>query len=145
MCSAILWSPTMSGNTPEEEKAAFGQRLRQALQAAGHTVSATVVATAFNGLYWGRPISVHAARNWIMGMSIPQQDKLVVLARWLHVDPHELRFGPAQRLQEGTTWDRLNLQERFMVERLLTLKPEQRRAVCEIVEGLALLQAAERR
>ena len=38
-------------------------------------------------------ITSHTARNWLLGKSSPTQDKLRVLADWLHVSPDELRYG----------------------------------------------------
>ncbi len=75
------------------EATAFAQRLRQALGDAGWAASPTVVAHEFNLRYWGRSISVHAARNWLMGVSLPRQDKLRVLADWLRVSPEALLLG----------------------------------------------------
>jgi len=38
---------------------------------------------------------VHAARKWLMGESIPTQEKLRSLAKWLNVTAEWLRFGTA--------------------------------------------------
>ena len=76
------------------EKQYFAERLHQALEAAGMTpASATELARRFNLLYTGEPVSAQAVRKWLEGTSIPGQDKLLVLARWLKVSPHWLRFG----------------------------------------------------
>lgn len=83
-----------SGNTDSSAEAqAFARRLRQALEEAGWPASPTVVAHEFNLRYWGRSISVHAARNWLLGVSLPRQDKLRVLADWLRVTPEALLLG----------------------------------------------------
>ena len=79
------------GTTTETE--AFAQRLRRALEVCAVRVSPTVVANEFNFRYWGRSITPHTARNWLLGKSIPTQDKLRVLSDWLQVSPDELRFG----------------------------------------------------
>ena len=83
-----------SDATPSSKEAqAFAQRLRQALEQAGQPASPTTLAHEFNLRYWGRSISIHAARNWLLGVSLPRHDKLRVLADWLHVSPDELRYG----------------------------------------------------
>ena len=89
---------------PVPETLAFADRLRRALEAAGVRPSPTVVANEFNLRYWGRSITPHTARNWLLGQALPTQDKLVVLAEWLQVSPDELRFGKASggaRLSEA--------------------------------------------
>ena len=75
------------------ETSAFSERLRLALQGVGVRPSPTLVANEFNLRYWGKSITSHTARNWLLGKSIPTQDKLRVLADWLHVSPDELRYG----------------------------------------------------
>ncbi len=76
------------------EKASFSQRLIKALKDAKvEAGSPTVFSREFNRRYNGNPISVHAARKWLTGESIPTQDKLRLLATWLGVSTEWLRFG----------------------------------------------------
>lgn len=76
------------------EKAAFSQRLAKALRDAKiDACGPTVFARQFNRRYTGKPVSVYAARKWLMGESIPTQDKLSLLAAWLGVSTEWLRFG----------------------------------------------------
>lgn len=131
----------MSSST---ETLAFAGRLKSALEAAGIRPSPTVIAHEFNLRFWGRSITPHTARNWLIGNSLPTQDKLRVLAEWLQVAPEELRFGrgPGKlRSQEGEGDDQiesLNLADREMVTRYLTLVPTARRTVREVVIALSV-------
>lgn len=76
------------------ERAAFSQRLVKVLKDAKINVgSPTIFAREFNRRYTGKPISTHAAKKWLMGESIPMQDKLRLLAAWLGVSAEWLRFG----------------------------------------------------
>ena len=63
--------PRQSAKSQISEPEAFSQRLTAALVAADIVVSATVVQREFNLLSPQAPVSVHAARKWIMGESIP--------------------------------------------------------------------------
>lgn len=81
------------------ERAAFARRLKAALarfDPPGRTGVAWL-AREFNQRYEGKPISVHAARKWLIGDAIPTHDKLVTLARWLRVSPEWLLFGDGER------------------------------------------------
>ena len=60
------------------ETNAFAERLRLALKGVGIRPSPTLVANEFNLRYWGKSITSHTARNWLLGKSIPMQDKLPV-------------------------------------------------------------------
>lgn len=130
----------MAPATHATEAKAFASRLRQALAAAGIKPSPTVVANEFNLRYWGRSITPHTARNWLLGVSIPMQDKLRALAEWLQVSPDELRFGAgagagAVREPAGP-WNDLSMQDREMLKRYQSLSLEARKTVRDVIAAL---------
>jgi hypothetical protein len=129
--------------TYAKENGKFAERFRAALKDAGVRVSATVVANEFNLRYWGEGISSHAARNWLMGVSIPKQDKLLVLSKWLKISPEGLLFGtpPPRPTDETARDEKINLVDQQLISRYFTLQPEHRRVIREVVEGLAALNA----
>ena len=49
----------------------------------------------------GHPVTVHAARKWLQGESIPTQEKLRALAAWLDVPADWLRFGNGDNRKGG--------------------------------------------
>jgi transcriptional regulator with XRE-family HTH domain len=121
-----------------DEKTEFSQRLRKAIENAGYSVRPTVLEREFNTRYWGRSVTVQAVRRWLRGEAIPSQEKLQVLAEWLKVEPHALRFGAEaaesirakrQQWEEG-----LDFQEREAIERYLNLPAPQRKIVREVIE-----------
>jgi hypothetical protein len=76
------------------EREGFSKRLQQALRNADYSPdSPTQLAREFNLRFEGRPITVHAARKWIVGEAIPTQEKLRTVAQWLGVPAEWLRFG----------------------------------------------------
>jgi transcriptional regulator with XRE-family HTH domain len=79
---------------PSIERESFSERLQQALRNADYSPeSPTQLAREFNVRFEGRPITVHAARKWLVGEAIPTQEKLRTLAHWLGVPAEWLRFG----------------------------------------------------
>ncbi len=78
------------------EREGFSERLQLALRNADYSSdSPTQLAREFNIRFDGRPITVHAARKWLVGEAIPTQEKLRTLANWLGVPAEWLRFGGA--------------------------------------------------
>ncbi|GAB3458775.1 hypothetical protein GCM10027321_15010 [Massilia terrae] len=76
------------------EREGFSERLQHALKTAHYSPdSPTRLAREFNIRFEGRPITVHAARKWLVGEAIPTQEKLRMLAQWLGVPADWLRFG----------------------------------------------------
>lgn len=123
----------------ETEK--FSIRLHESMLAAGYEVRPVVLDREFNQRYWGKPVSVQAVRRWLNGEAIPTQDKLQVLAEWLNVDPHWLRFGEklsGSVQQQRKRWDaKMTPQERQVIEVFMSLPPDKRKIVGEIINALA--------
>ena len=124
------------------ESQAFADRLRLALKGMGVRPSPAVLANEFNLRYWGKSISSNTARNWLLGKSIPMQDKLRVLAEWLHVSADELRFGTlvpaAKSALAGSDLVTFTMQDRDMLAKYQTLSLADRKTVCDVVVALAV-------
>ncbi|OYU31953.1 MAG: hypothetical protein CFE39_05805 [Comamonadaceae bacterium PBBC2] len=132
---------------PSNESQAFAQRLRLALESSGIRLSPSFVANEFNLRYWGRSITPHTARNWLMGNSMPTQDKLRVLADWLQVSPDELRFGSRQDIgsaSPGETNEPINLADREMLLRYLALPQSDRKTIRDVVQALSLAASVKK-
>jgi transcriptional regulator with XRE-family HTH domain len=131
------------------ENEEFAARLRLALKGVGIRPSATVLANEFNLRYWGKSITINTARNWLLGKSIPMQDKLRVLADWLHVSPDELRYGSLaaspKRQDSDAELATLNMQDREMLARYMALPIEDRKTVCDVVAALSVATAMKAR
>ena len=124
-----------------DEKAQFSQRLRTAIENAGYAVRPIVLEREFNTRYWGQPITVQAVRRWLRGEAIPSQEKLQVLADWLKIEPHLLRFGEqaGQSIRaKQKRWDEgIDYQEREVFEAYLNLPIVQRKVVREVIQTFA--------
>lgn len=84
----------MQATPATTERRSFSVRLQQALAAAHYAKdSPTVLAREFNFRSGMKPVTVHAARKWIVGEAIPTQDKIRALSEWLGVPMETLRFG----------------------------------------------------
>lgn len=129
-----------------DTKIEFAKRLSDALVAGGYAVRPSVVEREFNQRYWGRAVTLQAARRWLRGEAIPAQDKIEVLAEWLRVEPHWLRFG--ERVAEANeaknqAWQSLSPRDREVIESLLALPVPQRKIVYEVILAFAQAHRAE--
>jgi hypothetical protein len=124
-----------------DEKSEFSNRLKNAIQDAGYQLRPTILEREFNTRYWGRPVTVQAVRRWLRGEAIPSQEKLQVLADWLKIEPHALRFGEqaAESIRaKRKQWEEaLDFQERETIERYLNLPIEQRKLIREVINTFA--------
>lgn len=128
------------------EKAEFAERLKQAMIAAGYEPRSSVLEREFNQRFWGRSVTFQAARQWLRGDTLPQQEKLQVLAEWLNVEPHVLRYGEqvSTRVKaKQKRWDEgIGYQEREVFEAFLKLPVAQRKVVREVILAFVKADAA---
>lgn len=124
-----------------DNKLEFAQRLRDGMVAAGLEPRPGVLLTLFNTRYWGRSVSFQAVSRWLKGEAIPEQDKLLVLAEVLNIEPEVLRFGEGirkslkerkQRWEEGAGY-----LERETFDAFLKLPATHRKIVREVILAFA--------
>jgi hypothetical protein len=119
-------------------KQEFSKRLKEAMRAAGYEDRATVLERNFNTRYSGKSISVQSAWRWLAGRSIPEQDKLQVLADWLEVEPHVLRFGSSPIQNPKKPREPLDgKMEREVLELFSSLSSRQKKALRVLIMELA--------
>ncbi|MDX5434471.1 MAG: transcriptional regulator [Halomonas sp.] len=129
------------------EKIAFAERLAAAMRAAGYEPRPAVLEREFNLRYWGKPVTLQGVRRWLCGETLPQQEKLQVLAEWLGVEPQALRFGDDGKSRIGETrgdWEMpISAEERRVLRRYLALPVEQRKVVAQIIEAFSLAERSD--
>ena len=115
----------------------FAQRLKTAMEAAGLAPRPGVLLNLFNANYWGRSVSFQAVSRWLRGEAIPEQDKLLVLASVLKIEPEVLRFGDSVRQSvrkdRQLLIDGVDYLERETFTAFLKLPAPQRKLVREII------------
>ena len=101
----------------------------------------------FNLRYFGKPITLHGVRKWLIGESIPPYDKIIVLSEMLSIPPEELTFGLGikQQIKEARArWDDgIGYQDREIFEAFLSLPTPQRKIVREVIQTFAKAFSAE--
>lgn len=124
-----------------KSKAEFAQRLREAMRTAGYEPRPSVPEREFNQRYWGKAVTLRGVRRWLLGETLPAQDKLLALAEWLGTEPQALRFGdavPKAVRQRRKSWDEgIGFQEREVFELFLKLPVPQRKVAREVILALA--------
>ena len=120
-----------------DKKLEFAERLKRAMVATGLEPRPGVLLSLFNAHYWGRSVTFQAVSRWIRGQSIPAQDKLLVLAEVLKVEPDVLRFGDGirQSLKERKhRWDEgVGYLERETFDAFLKLPIPERKLIREVI------------
>jgi hypothetical protein len=122
-----------------DERLQFSSRLAEAMRTAGYEPRPAVLFRLFNTRYPGRSVTFQSASRWLGGRSIPEQDKLQVLADLFGIAPHVLRYGNGRSVAEPRmAWlPQAGAHEREVIEVYLALPLRQRELVGELVQLLA--------
>ncbi len=130
-----------------DERHEFSLRLAEAMRACGYEPRPAVLFRLFNAKYRGRSVSFQTTSRWLNGRSMPEQDKLQVLADLFGLEPHVLRFGEKSKRRVAETqavWPAgMGARERQTVEAFLALPPKRRELVAELVEALATAKTSK--
>ena len=121
----------------KSEKSLFAERLGLAINNKGIKQSPTVLCNLFNSSWTGRSITPHTARNWILGLAMPQQDKLVCLAKLLDTNAGQLRYGRASEktmvLSDGSLESEISNTDQEFFVRYLKLDEARKRLARDVV------------
>lgn len=129
-------------STANAERTQFSDRLQLALTNAGMSPSSpTKLAKAFNMLT-DQPVTVHAARKWLVGEAIPTQAKLRILAEMLAVSVEWLRFGESAPSSATPIRDRLSRQNFELMSGIDRLKASDQLLVHGFVQMLVQRERA---
>jgi transcriptional regulator with XRE-family HTH domain len=129
-------------------KAQFALRLRDAMVAAGYEARPAVLEREFNTRHWGKPMTLHGVRRWLLGETLPTHAKLLTLADWLRVPPEELVFGSESRHRveaRQAAWDHgIGYVERDLFELFLKLPAPARKTARDVIVALAVSHGVTR-
>lgn len=124
-----------------KEAQLFSERLKETMLQHGYPSRPVVLEREFNQRYWGQSISFQTARRWLKGEAIPSQDKLQVLAEWLAVDPHWLRFGEkihgSMQEQRARLDKKITPEEREIIERFIDLPADVKKSIGIMIKTVA--------
>ena len=74
----------------KSKHAHFAKRLTVALRKSSIDPSPAAVASAFNKQSKVITLKPHTVRKWLLGVSQPRTEMLLLLAEWLHLEPQDL-------------------------------------------------------
>ena len=121
----------------------FAARLEGAMAEKSIKHSPTVLANLFNLRFDGKAVAIITVRNWILGKSLPTQDKLVVLAELLDTSAVQLRYGRHSEktltlMNADGSESELSVSQKQLVRKYISLSKAQQRLVSDLVDELAV-------
>ena len=121
----------------QNAKKQFAAQLSEAMQAAGYDPKPAVLEREFNTRHWGKPMSLHGVRLWLLGETMPDFKKLETLSKWLGVPVQQLGYGGETvraAEQRRASWDSgIGYEDRDVFDAYLKLPVPQRRLIRETI------------
>jgi len=116
----------------------FCHRLADSMGNAAYEAQASVLVNEFNPHADGATVTVYGARKWLSGTAFPTQERLLILARWLNLSAHRLRFGEGNASDgiAAIAADMLPLQELVLLNDFRLLDSLSKQLVQELVRTL---------
>ncbi|MDA8444294.1 DNA-binding protein [Paracidovorax valerianellae] len=128
-----------------DPKQRFAEKLREAMTAAGYAPKPSVLEREFNTRHWGKPMTLHGVRRWLLGETMPDARKLIVLAEWLRMPVQELAFGVSDAVEvreEAARWHvALGYEDRELFDTYLKLPMPKRRLARDVILAIAKAHA----
>ena len=116
----------------------FAMQLKVALSNQNIELSPTKVTISFNKHYQTTVVKPHTVRKWLLGQTQPKSETLLLLARWLKVEPSELISNPTA---ETSTANKVSFEFDFtdqeVISKYLSMTVKQKVTVRLLIDAIA--------
>ena len=121
----------------KSEQVLFGERLRNAVKAAGYAESPSELARLIPR-HGGDPTTPQAVSRWLHGKSMPRQRNLKALAHLLRIEATTLQYGAegGSRIRDQRVEFRISAQDQHAIDGFISLPPKARKLVRDLIEHL---------
>ena len=113
-------------------------QLKVALSNQNIELSPTKVTISFNKHYQTTVVKPHTVRKWLLGQTQPKSETLLLLARWLKVEPSELISNPTA---ETSTANKVSFEFDFtdqeVISKYLSMTVKQKVTVRLLIDAIA--------
>ncbi len=120
----------------QRERHEFSERLISSLKKSNIPVRVVEIHKLFLKNNKNISISTHAIRKWLLGESIPTQEKLRVLSDILLVEPNWLRYGEETANLKINKFNKLNSNQLKLLTEFEKLSFNQKKYILEIIQAL---------
>ena len=114
----------------------FARQLTAALYAMGIEPSPKVVAIQFNLHCKSEACKPHTVRKWLIGISQPRSETMLLLANWLKVNPKDLISKPDESNHSKASFE-FDYTDQEVISKYLAMSVNQKVAVRLVIDAIA--------
>lgn len=116
----------------------FARQLTAALYAMGIEPSPIEVTRAFSKHSKVAALKPHTVRKWLLGITQPRSEMLLLLAEWLHLEPQDLlkdkQLSNAQSIMTGFEFDFIDQE---VISKYLAMGLKEKATVRLVIDAIA--------
>ena len=114
----------------------FARHLTAALKGMGIDPSPKVVATEFNLHCKSKANKPHTVRKWLIGLSKPRTETMLLLASWLNVDPKDLISKPSELINSKAGLE-FEYTDQEVISKYLAMTVKEKITVRMVIDAIA--------
>jgi len=114
----------------------FARQLTAALKAMGIDPSPKVVAAEFNLHCKSEAYKPHTVRKWLIGLSQPRSETMLLLANWLNVHPKDLISKPNEAVSSEGSLE-FDFTDQEVITKYLAMTVKQKITVRLVIDAIA--------
>ncbi|NBS74805.1 MAG: hypothetical protein EBS66_15165 [Betaproteobacteria bacterium] len=118
------------------KNAFFAKQLTAALYAMGIEPSPKVVATQFNLYCKSEDCKPHTVRKWLIGLSQPRSETMLLLASWLKVNPKDLISKPDETVNSKASFE-FDYTDQEFISKYLAMTVKEKVTVRLVIDAIA--------
>jgi hypothetical protein len=116
----------------------FASRLTAALIRKNIELSPAVVSIAFNKHYKVKTLKPHTVRKWLLGLSLPRTEMLLLISEWLSLQPQDLLSdkNAPNDLPNNVSFE-FDFTDQEVISRYLSMTLKQKVTVRLVIDAIA--------
>jgi hypothetical protein len=114
----------------------FARKLTVALHAMGVEPSPKVVATEFNLHCKSQAYKPHTIRKWLIGLSQPKSETMLILANWLQVNPKDLISKPDETVSSKARIE-FDFTDQEVISKYLAMTVKEKLTVRLVIDAIS--------
>jgi hypothetical protein len=114
----------------------FARQLTAALYAMDIKPSPKIVSTEFNLHCKSGAYKPHTVRKWLIGLSQPKSETMLLLASWLNVNPKDLISKPDETVSKKDSFE-FDYTDQEVISKYLAMSVNQKATVRLVIDAIA--------
>lgn len=125
----------LSRSNPKVKYPIFAKRLTSSLRSIGVEPTPIAFTKAFNNSHTSTRLKPHTVRKWLLGMTQPRSETLLLLTKWLNVDTDSLFKNNSEQVKKSSAFQ-FDFLDQEVISKYLSMNFKQKSAVNLLIDTI---------